>query len=589
MAALDWIIVGLYLIVAIAIGAYFAKRAARSTADYFVAGRSLPWFVAGTSILATTFSSDTPLVVAGISRETGICGHWFWLSAAIGQCATVFFFARLWRRTEAVTDIEFVAKRYEPSRATSVLRVFKVLFDGVLINCTVMASVTLAMAKIIRALLDLPEGTLFQIPLLGGVDWAALILVVLAGSAVLYSTLSGLYGVAYTDLIQFALAMVGSYGLAVIVYADASQGSGLSQKLAAAPEFKSDFLQFSPNLSGSSLITFTFFVYIFVTWWYRTPGNGYYVQRLLATRSERDSFLAFLWFNICQYVIRPWPWIIVGLLSLYYLPDLKDAESSFPLMIERFLPTGLKGIMVASLLAAFMSTIDTHLNWGTSYVVNDLYRPFISRHRTPRHYVMVSRVTMLVFAGIALALTTRLGSVWEVYKYVGVMFGGIGTVMIARWYWWRVNAFSEISAIVASLLVGNALQFLLPSTPEADLFTVRVVITIATATAVWVVVTLLTCSKIPDNHVIAFCAKMKIPGPGWRTVRKAADIESDTGELVGSLIGWIASVTFIFSLMIGIGKLLFHEWTGASLCVVVAAIAGHAALRTIRKYGLLGH
>ena len=579
MVLLDWVIVIVYILAAIGIGLYFTKRAAASTTDYFIAGRTLPWFVAGTSILATTFSSDTPLVVAGISRQTGIYGHWFWLSAAIGQTATVFFFARLWRRTEIMTDIEFVAKRYSPSKATSILRIFKVFFDGVLINCIVMASVTLAMVKIIKVLLNLPDVTLFHFPLFGDVTWVAILLLGLSGVAVLYAILSGLYGVVYTDLIQFVLAMIGSVVLAVIVYVDASGGSGLLEKLTAAPGFKPNSLNFFPDFNSSTLMTFTFFVYIFVTWWYRAPGNGYYAQRLLATRSEKDSFLAFLWFNLCQYIIRPWPWIIVGLFSLHYLPCLEDPESSFPAMINLFLPAGLKGVMVASLLAAFMSTIDTHLNWGTSYVVNDFYRPFINKNKSTKHYIAVARIAMLLFTAIALIITTKLTSVLGVYKYLGVVFGGVGTVMIARWYWWRVNPYSEIAAITASLIVANFLEVKLASTAHADLFAVRVVITICTVTLIWVVVTLLTSEKTPDKHTIMFYSKMKIPGLGWKKVRELAGTKSKPQEFIENLIAWLVCVIFIFSLMLGIGKILFHEWASGLACLGIAIVTGYVLKR----------
>jgi SSS family solute:Na+ symporter len=582
MAKVDWAILGLYIVIAIGIGVYFTKRAGRSPADFFVAGRSLGWFIAGTSIVATTFSSDTPLVVAGISRQTGIYGHWFWLSLATGQIATIFFFARLWRRTEVLTDIEFVAVRYPPTKAVSVLRIFKVFFDGVLVNCIVMASVTLAMAKIIKALLHLPDVALFHVPFLGKVDAAGVVLLVLGATALIYSALSGLYGVVYTDLLQFVLAMAGSIGLPVYVYVDGSAGTGWMEKLAAAPEFKQDFLNILPDLASFDLVTFTFLVYVFVTWWARAPGNGYYVQRLLATRSEKDSALAFLWFNICQYVIRPWPWIIVGLLSLHYLPHLEDPESSFPMMIDLFLPAGLKGIMVASLLAAFMSTIDTHLNWGTSYLINDLYKPFVNPHQTAKHYVLISRIGMVLLMAAALLVTTLLTSVLGAYKYLGVMFGGIGTVMIARWYWWRVNAYSEIAAIATSLLAANSVQIALPSTPATDWFAVRVVVTIGSVTLVWVIVTLLTSSKTPDQHTAAFYAKMRIPGPGWKKVAQAAGVEPIAGEFVRNLIAWLLCVAFIFSATLGLGKFVLLQWKWGLVFVAAAIVAGCGLRRTMR-------
>jgi len=583
MTAIDWIIVALYVVTAVAVGLYFTKKAAKTTTDFFLAGRTLSWFIAGTSILATTFSSDTPLVVAGISRRSGISGHWFWLSAAIGQIATVFFFAKLWRRTEVVTDIEFVVKRYRPGCATSILRVFKVLFDGLLINCIVMASVTLAMAKIIKTLLNLPQTPFCRLPILGSIDYTALMLIILGASAVLYCALSGLYGVVYTDLIQFALAMVGSIGLAVFVYIDASKGTGLIAKLNAAPNLKSDFLNFFPNLTSFDLKTFTFFVYISLCWWARAPGHGYYVQRLLATKSEKDAFLAFLWFNFCQYVIRPWPWIFVGLISLYYLPNLHDPESSFPAMINLFLPAGLKGIMVASLLAAFMSTIDTHLNWGASYIVNDLYQPFIRAKKTTKHYVRVSRIAMIGLIVTALIVTTKLTSILNAYKYLTVIFAGVGTVMIARWYWWRVNAWSEITAIAACLLVANYLQIKLPSTPNADMFAVRLVITVVLVTAAWITVTLLTAGNTPDTQTIIFYSKMKIPGPGWKKVANITNIRPHASELSQNLLAWCLCTVAIFSLTLAIGKFVFHRFSQGLIYLTIAAVTTYALKKLVAK------
>ncbi len=587
MAVLDWIVVVVYLAGTVLVGLWFTRKAGTSLTDYFVAGRSLPWFIAGTSILASTFSSDTPLVVAGISRQSGFCGHWFWLPAAIGQTATVFFFARLWRRAEVVTDVEFVAQRYEPSTATSALRIFGVFFDGVLLNCIVMASVTRAMVKIMETLLDLPQEPLWRLPILGDIDAVAVVLVVLAGIAVLYSVLSGLYGVVYTDMLQFTLAMAGSLILAALVYTRASQGPGLLAKLASAPGFQDHFLDFFPRLNSSALATFTFVVYISMIWWYRVPGNGYYVQRLAATRSEKDSFFAFLWFNVCQYIVRPWPWIIVGLLSLHYFPDIEDPESSFPRMVNLFLPAGLKGVMVISLLAAFMSTLDTHLNWGTSYLVNDFYRPFLRPDRSPRHYVMVSRIAMLLLTGIALLVAARLTSILSAYKYLATMFGGVGTVMIARWYWWRVNPYSEITAIATSLVVTNALEFLLPSTPAADLHPIRLVLTIFIVTAAWILVTLLSSPKTPRPHTVAFYARMRIPGAGWRKVRALAGVEPEPHEFLHSLVAWLCCIVFIFSMMLGAGKLLFHAWSAGLVYLTIGLLAGLLLYRQIARMRFL--
>ena len=586
MSLLDWSIVGIYLIVVLLIGLYFTRRASKSIDDFFVAGRSLSWFIAGTSIVATTFSTDTPLVVAGISRDSGVSGHWFWLSAAIGQTATIFFFARLWRRTHANTDLEFIAHRYKPSLATSILRLFKVFFDGVLLNCLVMGSVILAMTKIINAILVLPEGAVFELPIVGAIGWTGIILFVLGLVSVLYSSLSGLYGVVYTDLIQFILALIGSIGLAAIVYVKGCNDGNIIVNFAKVTNSSKDYLSFVPSMNSSLLAFFTFFTYIFMTWWYRVPGNGYYVQRILATKSEKDSFLAFLWFNICQYVIRPWPWIIVGLLSLYYLPDLKDSESSFPEMIMKFLPDGIKGIMVAAMLAAFMSTIDTHLNWGTSYIVNDLYKPYICKNKEGKHPILLSRILVFVFMIIAILIATRLKSILGAYKYISVVFGGISTVMIARWYWWRVNPFSEISGIIASLIVANFLQFVLPSTKEHDLYAIRLIITVVIVTSVWIVVTLVTGKKQPSKHLIDFYKKMRIPGPGWKKIRLLAKMELEKSELKYNFLGWLCCVLFIYSTTLCIGKLLFQSYLSALVCMVLSFISGYVLIKIFKKMNI---
>ncbi|MHC4533568.1 MAG: sodium:solute symporter family protein [Planctomycetota bacterium] len=594
MAPLDWVVVVFYVVIAICIGIYFTKKASRSTTDFFVAGRTLPWFIAGTSIVATTFSCDTPLNVAGMTHRTGIFQNWFWWSWAIGQAATIFFFARLWRRTEALTDIEFVAKRYDASKATSTLRIFRVFYDGVIINCLVIASVTLAMAKIMKVMLNLSDTPFFHVPFFGGVTPTAILLLVLAASVLLYSALSGLYGVAYLDFVQFVLAMVGSIGLAVIVYVDASTAGGTSmmEKLAAAPNFKEEVIRFFPDFKTFDLVTITFLVYLFMVWWPGCPGHGYFVQRLLATRSEKDSMLAFLWYNICHYIIRPWPWIIVGVLAYHYFPDLKDSESSFPLMIDKFMPVGLKGIMVASLLAAFMSTIDTHLNWGSSYLLNDLYQPFINKNASKKHYIRVSRIGMIVLIIVALLITTKLRRIFDAYRYLAVLEASLGTVMILRWYWWRVNPLSEIWGIATCFTVSNLMYFILPNvvaadgTVTTDYFAYRLIVTVVVVAAVWVTVTLVTSRK-PSKQTIEFYKKMRISGPGWRKVRQLTGIEPFAGEFRQNLIGWVSCSFFLLSILLSIGKFLFLQWTWGIFYLVLAVVSGYILKKVMSKVQFL--
>lgn len=587
MGPLDWGIVAAYVLAALGIGIAFKSKADASKEGFFLADRSLGWLVAGTSIVATSFSADTPVFVSGMSRDIGIYQNWFWWSGIIGQMATVFFFARLWRRSEVVTDIEFLMKRYEPTAPTHVLRIFKVFFDGIYVNCIVMASVTLAMAKVFGVVLGLSDDVLMNLPVFGPVTSTGLLLCVLGSTAVLYAGLSGMYGVVYTDLIQFALAMVGSVVLAIIVYVDISGGDGLYAHLESAPGFREAVLRFAPDLSRFDLPTFTFLTFICVAWWSGAPGSGYAVQRLLSTRSEHDSFLAFLWYNVCHYLLRPWPWIIVGICSIYYFPGLADPEACYPEMIGRFMPVGLKGVMVASLLAAFMSTIDTHLNWGSSYLVNDLYQPYFKPDANAHHYVSVSRVAMVLLTVVALFVTVRLESILGAYEYLGLFLGGIGLVMIARWYWWRVNAWSELSAIVVSLIAGNLLAYYMPDTEESKLFAVRLLITMGVSTPVWIAVTFLT-SRRPSAQAEAFYRKMRIGGPGWKRIAADTGVVPDDQKLWHATAGWLTSSLMMVAILVGIGKLLFHEWSVAIVCGVVAIGCAYVLKGLLRHFRLAG-
>lgn len=586
MALFDWVVVGVYVLIALGIGVAFKKKADASTEGFFLADRSLTWVVAGTSIVATSFSADTPVFVAGMSRDTGIHYNWFWWSAIIGQLATVFFFSRLWRRSAIVTDIEFLMKRYERTTENHVLRIFKVFFDGVYINCVIMASVTLAMAKVFKVVLGLSDHALYHLPIIGDVTSTGLLLCVLGSAAVLYSALSGLYGVVYTDLIQFALAMTGSIILAIVVYANISTGDGLHANLESAPGFDTAVLNFLPDLNHWDTAVFTFLVFIGVSWWSAAPGSGYTVQRLLSTRSERDSFFAFLWYNICHYLLRPWPWIIVGVCSLYYFPDLEDPEASFPSMIAKFMPVGLKGVMVASLLAAFMSTIDTHLNWGVSYLINDFYQPYLRPGKPPHHYVTVSRVFMVLLTIVALLVTVRLTTILDAYKYLGLFWGGIGTVMIARWYWWRVTAWSEIVAIAVSLVVGNLAAYFLADPEGADYFGIRLLLTIGISTVAWVGVTLWV-NKRPRPQALAFYREMRIAGPGWRRVSEETGVAPEEQSLVTSGAAWLLCCALMIAILVGTGKLLFHEWTAAGICVAVAGVSAFGLARVTRGFNML--
>ena len=581
---IDWFIVALYAVAAIGIGIYFTGKASESIDDFFVAGRSLGWFILGTSMVATTFSADTPLWVAGISREVGIFENWLWWSAAMAGMAGVFFFAHLWRRSEAVTEIEFLSLRYPPSKLNDALRIFKVGFEGIVMNCILMGGITIAVGKIIATIV--PETAAYHVtlPAFGEVSGTTLLVFVLGICAVIYSSLSGLYGVVYTDMIQFGLAMVGSIALAIIAYSDAGGGAEIIAKIQHAGISNTEKLSFFPSFEEMDLKAFTFIIYMTISWWGAASGSGNLVQRLLSAKTEKDAVKGFFWFNVCHYIIRPWPWIIVGICSLIYFPNLSDVELAFPMMINEFLPVGLKGIMVASLFAAYMSTIDTHLNWGSSYLVNDFYRPFIKCNAPQRHYVKVARLTMLLITLLAVVVASRMDSILQVYKYVLLVGGGIGTVLIARWYWWRVNIEAEITAYVLSFIMAPVLTIYIPNGPDADYFALRLVTITTVVTLFWIAVALMT-NKHPSAFTKKFHVKARVGGRGWKRVATLTQTAGENARILAAFGGWILGCLMLFGILIGTGKLLFYQWKEAliylSSGVISAILIRRYVLKTI--------
>jgi len=592
MTPLDWTIVTAYLIVAVGIGIALTRKASKGTADFFVAGRSLPWWVAGTSIVATTFSTDTPLFVARITRTEGMAENWWWWALATGHVATIFFFARLWRRSGVMTEVEFIQERYDAGPERTTLRIFRALFDGVLVNCVVLATVTLAAVTLLEILLGL-DGKPPVTELSGFVvTQTHVLLLTLALVALLYSMLSGLMGVAYTDLIQFGLAMVGSIWLAVVAYIDAEQTGGFVKQVTQAAEEQNVSLSFFPDLSTFDLATFTFLVYVSISWWDRAPGRGYIVQRLLATKNERHSMLAFLWFCLCHYVIRPWPWIVVGLVSMLHMPDLigAEADKAYPMMIDKFLGPGIKGVMVAAMLAAFMSTVDTHLNWGTSYLVNDVYQPYIAKDRDPKHYVTASRIAMVLLTLVTIFTIPILPGLKEAYSFLAVFLTGTGMLMILRWYWWRVSAWSEIAAITFVLIIGIAALRIWPNvpateqTPGKNFLGVRILVTVTGVTLSWVLVTIImSWNKAPSPQTLAFYKKLRAGGPGWAKVTQATGIAPLESNFTKNVLGWLAGCGLIYGSLIGTGELIFQRWEHATAYLGTAVLCAVLLVTVFRS------
>jgi len=566
---IDWLVIGAYCALALAIGVYFSKRASKNIGEFFIAGRNLPWWIAGTSIVATTFAADTPLVVSGLVRTHGIAGNWLWWNILMGSMFATFFYARLWRRANVLTDVELIEIRYA-GKPASILRGSLALYRSVLLNCITIGWVMQAMVKISAAFLPWPKGVLIP---------AAL------GLVLLYSALSGFWGVVMTDLVQFVIAMVGSITLAVISMNNVGGVAALKEKLTAVPSFTSETLSFAPQVGAGQLALFTFVVYIGVQWWATgtAEGGGYIAQRLFSTKNERHSVLASLWFTFAHYALRPWPWIIVGLVSMVVFVDLPadQAESAYPKMLMEFLPVGLRGLMIASLFAAFMSTMDTQLNWGASYLINDFYRRFIRKDASDRHYVFVSRIAMVAIAivgGTVAYFTTSIANAW---RFLFTLTSGVGLVLLLRWYWWRINAWSEISALVASGIVATVLN-LWPRFSGTDLFPMRLVITTGVSTVVWVTVTFLT-PPVPKEHLKSFYRRIR-PGAGfWGPIKRLVPEIQVENRGLRDLGCWIGGVVSVYSAMFGIGKLLLGEpWLGVAM-LAVSGIAAAMILRTVAQ------
>ncbi|HLB35043.1 MAG TPA: sodium:solute symporter family protein [Gemmatimonadales bacterium] len=569
LSAIDWIIIAAYFAISAAIGLAFAGRARRSLADYFVSGRSLPWWLAGTSMVATTFAADTPLAVSGMVARHGVAGNWLWWNLALSGLLTVFFFSRLWRRAGVVTDVEFTELRYS-GKPAAVLRATRALYLALPINLIIMGWVTRAMVTIIEVSL-------------GWSGWAAA-LALFAITAV-YSTVAGLWAVVVTDFVQFLIAMAGCIVLAVLAV-DAV--GGLDQLATATTQHfgsRDAALGLFPPLDSPWLPLSTLLVYLAVQWWAvwypgaEPGGGGYVAQRMLSSKDERHSLLATLWFNVAHYAIRPWPWIIVGLVTVVRYPGLANPEEGYVRAMVDLLPAGLRGLMLAAFAAAYMSTIATHLNWGASYLVNDVYLRFARRRADDREQVLVGRIATGALMVLAFVVMQFLGSVEAGWKILLALGAGTGLVLILRWYWWRINAWSELAAMAASLVTSIVVQAVSgydAADPSGKGFAVVMLWTVGVTTAVWLAVTFLTPPESAAT-LEAFYRRVRPGGPGWRAVAERLGFGQDRipgGAL--SWVNWIAGWVAVFATLAGTGQLLLGS--GVRGVVGLAAAAGALAL-----------
>ncbi len=581
----DWLVVALYFLFNVVVGLYYKRRASRDTAEYFLSGRNVPWWLAGTSMVATTFAADTPLAVTGLVAKNGVAGNWLWWNLLASGMLTVFFYARLWRRSGVMTDIEFAEIRYAGLPA-AFLRGFRALYLGLLINCIILGWVNLAMAKILQLIFGISKGEAL---------WIVVGLIVLTSAI---STLSGLWGVLVTDLFQFVIKM----GMVIVLAVFAVQAVGgieaMRVKLAAIDQLRGatsggqgSVLSFVPDVGSAWMPMITFFVYIAVNWWAtwypgaEPGGGGYVAQRMLSAKDEKHSLLATLWFNIAHYAVRPWPWILVALASLILFPNLQDPETGYIRVMIDYLPSSLRGLMVAAFAAAFMSTIATQLNWGASYLVNDLYRRFVRRQESESHYVLASRLATAVLTVVSAAVAFRIESISGAWKLLIITGAGTGAVLLLRWYWWRINAWSEVSAMVAAFVMSVLLQTVwgLDSDRPVD-FAKIVLITVAVTSAVWLAVTYVTRPE-PEATLEAFYRRTRPSRTGWGPVAARAPDVHPSADGLANLVDWVAGCVLVYGSLFGVGKLLLHEVPLGLGLLVLASIAGWVIYRDLSRRG----
>ncbi len=614
---IDWAIVAASILICFVPALFYAKRSSESTSEFFASGRSVPWWLAGLSMVATTFSSDTPNWVTEQVRKYGVAGNWQWWAFVLTGVATVFFFARLWRRSGVMTDLEFYEHRYS-GKAASLVRGFRAVYLGLFFNCFIMGMVTLAACKIANILFGIAP------------IWTILICGVLN---VVFAAHSGLWGVLVIDMVQFFIKMTAVFaaawfslvevgerlvgkgaggwaGLKALVEKLSTQqvntAHGAQPVMSVANGSGQPFLDMLPNFTMSELALMIFILPIAISWWANwypgaEPGGGSYIaQRMLASKSEKDSLGGTLFFNIAHYVLRPWPWIITALCSIIIYPDLASIKSAFPTAdpslighdsafpaMLKFLPVGFVGLMVGGLIAANSSTILTHLNWGSSYLVHDFYRRFINKDASEGHYINVGRLSTVVLYVFAAVLSLFMTSAQQAFEVLLSIGAGTGLIYIARWFWWRVSAWCEIVAMVMSLVTSLAVPLLMPT---AD-FATRTIVQVAITTFAWLV-TAYVGPETDRATLISFYRKVKPVGPGWTAIRAEAGVTdaevAQENRIGAAFLGWISGCTVIWSSLFAIGNFLYSSGDPARLkmawiLTAVLVVSGYVLLKVTQQ------
>jgi len=579
LIALDWWVVAACLAAAFGPALWFTRRAGRGTAEFFATGRSAPWWLIGTSMVATTFSTDTPNLVTDLVRTGGVSANWAWWAFLVTGMATVFLYARLWRRSGVLTDLEFYELRYS-GRPAAAVRGVRAVYLGLLFNAVIMGTVTLAAVKIAHVLLGWERGVTILVCVLLSVG---------------FSVAAGLWGVLVADMVQFVIAMIGVLAAAVSALSAPQVGglSGLTERL------DPQTLALLPDPSNGAVFMSILVVPLAVQWWAvwypgSEPGGGSYIaQRMLAARDEKHALKAVLWFNAAHYALRPWPWILVALASLLVFPELEDIRTAlphvnpellgndiaYPAMLT-LLPHGLLGLLVASLTSAYVSTMSTHLNWGASYLVHDLYRRFLRPDADERHLVRVSRVATVLLTLCAAGCTLLLETASEAFRLLLSFGAGTGLIYLLRWYWWRINAWSEISAMVVSFVVTASIHLLgragvLELGPDAALLW-----TVGITTVAWFTVTLAT-PAVDREVLVAFVQRIRPAGPGWRGFQATGRGVADS--LPRALLSWSLGCVAVYAALFATGSFLYGRTVRGTLLTVLALVAGAVLARLMRR------
>jgi len=590
---LDWVIVAISLLICFVPALFMAKRAGKNTSEFFASGRAVPWWLAGLSMVATTFSSDTPNLVTDIVRRNGVAGNWVWWAFVLTGVSTVFFYARLWRRSGVMTDLEFYEIRYS-GKAASVVRGFRSVYLGLLFNCMIMATVNLAACKIAGVLFGLER-------------WQTLVGVGLLN--VVFAAHSGLWGVLVIDMIQFFIKMTAVIAAAYFALHAPGVGGlhGLIEKLSVIKGPNGlNYLNILPDFTSNwDLALAVFIMPVAVQWWSvwypgAEPGGGSYIaQRMLASKSEKDALGAVLFFNVAHYVLRPWPWILVGLCSIIVYPQLSDIQTAFPHLdpslighdiaypaMLKFLPVGFIGLMVGGLIAANSSTILTHLNWGASYLVHDFYRRFFKKDGTEKHYVMVGRLATVGLFLCASGTVYLLDTAKDAFDVILQIGAGTGLLYLVRWFWWRVNAWCEVAAMVSSFFVSAGFLFLAKAGMHFRT-DVALIITILVTTISWVATAFLAPGTDRET-LVSFYTKVRPFGPGWRHVRELASLPPDAERTAGDniplgLLGWVTGCTMIWSALFTVGNFLYGRTGPAVFLLATFLVSAGVLIAVVRR------